>query len=130
MRLRSIFLEIFLRRRCLVKHDFVDTLLDSRPSKDIRWICSKFFESLGDYLTQGGTCSVPLLDVVASIAIDPSRSHGPRSEILNCFRSVQSVLYLVLATCCCGRAALVYHRACQGLEQVHEVGERSTERSN
>ena len=30
------------------------------------------FESLDDCLTQGGFCSVPLLDVVASIVISPS----------------------------------------------------------
>lgn len=81
-------------------------------------------------ITQQDSYSVPLLDVIASIAIGPSRSHEPISEVLICFRSVQSVLYSVLASCCCGMAALVRHRACQGLEQVHEVGERSTERSN
>ena len=42
------------------------------------------FESLGDCLMQGDFSSVPLRDVVASIAISPSRSHWPMSEILIC----------------------------------------------
>ena len=82
------------------------------------------FESLGDYLTQRETCSVPLLDIIASIAIGPTRSHEPISEMLNRLRSVQRASYLVLTNCCCGITFRVRHGACQGLEQVHEVEER------
>ena len=63
--------------------------------KDIRRNPPTMFESLGDCLRQDESCSVPLLDLIASSAIGPSRPHEPISEMLNCLRIVQRLSYLV-----------------------------------